>query len=442
MSTSTHFLPNGLVRHNSGDLSTTEALSIYARDQLLWLRLSPEHQSVANTFNHHTIQSLFSADPTMFTHDFSVENACQHDPPTLTPAAVYGSKQTSSSTVYQSPFYVSSILQNNQVALHNFFHTVPFSSPNFLQQAYHDDGAWLFFAHNPATKHTDTTTTTTTTTTATSSINDHTITGRPEHVDDVTHSGTWHVQLNGTKTWYIRPCPAAADWNGNPPTLTKEMNGVYQGTALKGTRLKIKVEQGDLLVINTRAWYHQTEIEGQSISTPPSQASIISEEKTQKRRSKRRKTMTRTEQTQQEEDATFKKCLSISYARDFYLHGKEPSQDQTNKQQDQTAHKTNSTGLDPRLVAREYIFSGNVAVQEEDLPEDELIPRSMNSNCELCVCDIDGEESMVMLALRDIYVNEPFSVQIDESTENAADMEEWELNTTTGEMTRVVDMGD
>ena len=41
-----------------------------------------------------------------------------------------------------------------------------------------------------------------------------------------------------------------------------------------------------------------------------------------------------------------------------------------------------------------------------------------------------------MLAARDIYIGEVFSIKIDED-EDEDDMEQWELDTTTGEMTRV-----
>ena len=32
-----------------------------------------------------------------------------------------------------------------------------------------------------------------------------TLPGRPEHTDSVTHDGTWHYQLSGTKIWRLRP---------------------------------------------------------------------------------------------------------------------------------------------------------------------------------------------------------------------------------------------
>jgi hypothetical protein len=97
--------------------------------------------------------------------------------------------------------------------------------------------------------------------------------------------------------------------------------------------------------------------------------------------------------------------------------------------------KTNDKTLDPRLIAKTMIYNGELAVAEEDLPDD--LPRSRAPNCELCVCEIDGEEQMVMLATRDIYIGEPFSIKVEED-EDENDMEEWELNTITGEMIRIL----
>mmetsp|Transcript_14634 Transcript_14634/g.31204 ORF Transcript_14634/g.31204 Transcript_14634/m.31204 type:complete len:678 (-) Transcript_14634:130-2163(-) len=50
-------------------------------------------------------------------------------------------------------------------------------------------------------------TTATATTTTAKTTNTSTLAGRAEHVDEVTHSGTYHVQIAGTKTWKIRPHP-------------------------------------------------------------------------------------------------------------------------------------------------------------------------------------------------------------------------------------------
>ena len=92
------------------------------------------------------------------------------------------------------------------------------------------------------------------------------MTGRPEHVDKVTHSGTWHVQLSGTKTWFIRPCADAADWRGRAPSLENLEQcplALRTGVGRASTRLRVEVAAGDMLLINTRAWWHRTELDAQ-----------------------------------------------------------------------------------------------------------------------------------------------------------------------------------
>ena len=80
------------------------------------------------------------------------------------------------------------------------------------------------------------------------------------------------------ETWYIRPQVDALEWAGSPPVLG-DKHGTVVG--LGGTRLEVAVQQGEVLIINTRAWWHRTEINQQQCDSG----------------------------------------LSISYARDFYLPG-------------------------------------------------------------------------------------------------------------------------
>jgi hypothetical protein len=90
--------------------------------------------------------------------------------------------------------------------------------------------------------------------------------GRPEHTDAVDHSGTWHVQLSGLKTWHIRPVESAPEFEGCPPDCgDDELEGVKEG----GGGYVVECEAGDLLLINTRAWWHRTTLpvqEGNSVS--------------------------------------------------------------------------------------------------------------------------------------------------------------------------------
>ena len=82
----------------------------------------------------------------------------------------------------------------------------------------------------------------------------------------MTHSGTWHVQLSGTKTWFIRPCADAADWGGRAPSLENLESCAWHvrtGVGRASARLRVEVEAGDMLLLNTRAWWHRTELDAQ-----------------------------------------------------------------------------------------------------------------------------------------------------------------------------------
>merc|ERR1719162_1780456 len=81
--------------------------------------------------------------------------------------------------------------------------------------------------------------------------------GRPEHSDSVEHAGTWHMQCSGTKTWNIRPLDDSRLWSDAGCCCPKlDTPADSDGHC----RLHVKCEQGDLLIVNTRLWYHQTEL--------------------------------------------------------------------------------------------------------------------------------------------------------------------------------------
>ena len=121
--------------------------------------------------------------------------------------------------------------------------------------------------------------------------------GRPEHTDDLDPEtrGTFHLQVIGTKDWYLR-----------------------QGTKLRHVRCK----PGDVVFLDTRIWFHRTEIPGNQ-------------------------------------------GLSISVAFDF-----------GNVERPVRSHVSNVTAI---LAAR-HLTRGTVILTEDDLPNAEL-PRSANANC-------------------------------------------------------------
>ena len=80
--------------------------------------------------------------------------------------------------------------------------------------------------------------------------NDHNewLPGRKEHTDSIQHDGTFHHQLVGGKLWKLRP------------TLElRQLCDEQHDTALLDS-YEILVEEGDVFVINTRLWWHQTEL--------------------------------------------------------------------------------------------------------------------------------------------------------------------------------------
>jgi len=218
-----------------------------------------------------------------------------------------------------------------------------------------------------------------------------TLIGRAEHVDEVTHSGTYHIQIAGTKTWKIRPHPDSflgdeLMIDSNDGGLLRELPGAEQeasGGKRDDTdcnkncwRLKINVEEGDVFVLNTKIWYHCTELN----FTPNSKSSLSSE-------------------------------WSISVAQDFYLPVPCPKDVKTGdvvygEYDDETDEENNESNKDR-------------AAQE--IPDE--LPRSDNPNCVLveidgseCDDDSDDDDDMsartkiMLVALRDIVEGESLTI--------------------------------
>ena len=133
--------------------------------------------------------------------------------------------------------------------------------------------------------------------------------GRAEHTDNLADhvAGTWHLQLAGTKHWLLRP---------------------LKGDLVEPKRLVCR--PGDVLLIDTRAWRHSTQI-------PPAREP------------------------------------SISIARDF-CYGGAPEGDLLEGGGDQDV-----LNVDAILAARP-VAAGGVVLTEDDLPECSL-PRSADPNC-------------------------------------------------------------
>jgi hypothetical protein len=172
--------------------------------------------------------------------------------------------------------------------------------------------------------------------------------GRPEHTDAVSHDGTWHYQLSGRKTWFLRPTDELIQLlaSGSPKasqTSTLDPNLV----------LEVHCEENDVLLINTRLWWHRTKIPPQHLP-------------------------------------------SVSYARDFHFSlGDNPID---------TSHMSNVDGM----YAVSDIEKGCVIFREEDIPDCELHRSRDNPNCEVVMLEDEGMYAVI--SIRPIKSGEFFCV--------------------------------
>jgi hypothetical protein len=77
----------------------------------------------------------------------------------------------------------------------------------------------------------------------------HALRGRPEHTDAVPHDCTWHEQVDGTKTWHLRPTDSLAKVS---EVAKRGVGGV-----------DIHVHDGDIIIVDTKAWWHCTSVPSQ-----------------------------------------------------------------------------------------------------------------------------------------------------------------------------------
>jgi U3 small nucleolar RNA-associated protein 6 len=166
--------------------------------------------------------------------------------------------------------------------------------------------------------------------------------GRPEHTDSVSHDGTWHYQLSGSKRWYLRP--------------TEELLETVPDSA----SVCIDCEEGDVLVVNTRLWWHRTVI--------PRQPNP-----------------------------------SVSYARDFYMTPTETTSGD--------ASMSNVDGL----YAANDVEEGTIIFTEDDMPDCELPHSKTHPNCEVVELE-DGTHALV--SCRKICAGEFFCVAEDDASDD------------------------
>lgn len=169
--------------------------------------------------------------------------------------------------------------------------------------------------------------------------------GRPEHTDAVSHDGTWHYQLSGRKTWYLRPTLELMD-------LVRSRSSPEDPSTMDPSLvLEVTCQEGDVLIVNTRLWWHRTQIPPQHLP-------------------------------------------SISYARDFFF---------TQEQRDQML-MSNVDGM----YATTDIEEGTIVLREEDVPECELHRSKDNPNCKVVM--LEEEDVYAVVSIRPIKAGEFFCV--------------------------------
>jgi hypothetical protein len=346
------------------------------------------------TFGVEQIRKLHTDASTMIDKTFSVEALkgqrgwCTHSS-----ADLFGGDDSPAGEWYSS--FIAQTKKGTNSAIQTFRDSLPLTSLPWIEKAVSSEvkytkPVWVFAGRNG------------------SSSELSQLRGRPEHIDSVDHDGTWHVQSAGTKVWYIRPAETV-EWGETCLTVNDSSEG-QQSKKQKTLeikefadglpRLKVVVEEGDVLILNTRVWWHQTRI-------PP----------------------------------TGKKGFSISYAIDFYcqdlqLSGRakiqpaqstdsryQPSADaaQDEEESDEDAQEySNKDGL----YASKPLKAGEVVFYEAELP-DCALPRSEDPNCEI-VWLKDG--SGALCAVKDLQAGDWLTVAPSDSESESGDEdgEGWE----------------
>jgi U3 small nucleolar RNA-associated protein 6 len=210
-------------------------------------------------------------------------------------------------------------------------------------------------------------------------ITQKSLAGRPEHTDSIAHHGTWHYQLSGVKEWNLRPTEelgnqinAASSFEKNEEQLWKNSDKSEEPSMKKIT---ISCKRGDVLLVNTRLWWHSTTIPEQPLATC------------------------------NEKDSIQRSIPSVSYARDIYLTW-DDDDDNANDSDIIQGNGDNMTNLDG-LYARTDVGAGTIVFTEDDMPDCELHRTRENANCEVVELE-DGSGAVV--SCRDIKSGEFFCI--------------------------------
>jgi hypothetical protein len=209
--------------------------------------------------------------------------------------------------------------------------------------------------------------------------------GRPEHTDSVSHDGTWHYQLSGTKVWRLRPTDELLErireCNRND-SKKRKFNDDNSKSDNQDHAIEVICQQGDILLLNTRLWWHSTVIPSQD--TP-----------------------------------------SISYARDVYFQSESVMHSALKNNEQSAEAETNQqsmTNVDGTYAAQD-IEADTILFTEHTMPDCELHRSKTNPNCQVVELEDEetGESYMAVVSLREIKAGEFFCVMESESEDNEED---------------------
>ena len=319
----------------------------YKEHQVLHMRTGLDHVLESPL---ESMRKLFSesseAVRAIISQSFTIEGLSSQGLEGQKAADLFGVASTQSST----SFYCSCIIQSDKTLVDRVLSFLPFPDgvpSGMFVGSRHSEPVWLFIGRNEGKKD---------------------MQGRPEHTDAVTHSGTWHYQLCGSKKWYVRKAESE-EWGASSESVA-ESSGQRPKKSSDNDAMCIECLPGDVLFINTRLWRHHTEI-------PPTSGAVFG--------------------------------LSASLARDFYCDavacqgGPTISLPPSSSASSLTVGEvfTNIDGI----YATKNVPEGCIVLRESELPDCSL-PRSLQANCEVGTAEDEatGEEEMCLIARYDIKV--------------------------------------
>ena len=251
--------------------STEDILACYKKYQIVLIKKCVQNEG----FGIEQMRALYASESNMMNETFSMEaKTGKRGWSTLSSEHIFGGTSCSDGAWYAS--FIAQMKARKgkndaKDALNKFKQSLPMAMLPFFLDSSNDIEytlpIWVFVGKNE-------------------SDSGEVLHGRPEHIDSVAHDGTWHMQSSGTKWWYIRPADTT-EWGESPLEVDADSNA--SKTSKRDTpataqtsdgvekfkdgikRLRVVVDEGDILIINTRVWWHQTRIpptpkDGYSIS--------------------------------------------------------------------------------------------------------------------------------------------------------------------------------